>query len=335
MLRSYSPQVVIAGGVVLDPTPAKRHRFRADDIEALAVKERGDPAEVVLDHLARAGARGEKRARLASSSGLEAAAAGRAIDLLLAEGRARAVGGDRIVAQAAFDDVRAQLLEAAAAFHAASPLRYGITKEELKAKALAHVGGSGRAGGAGASGAGGSGAGGGGSGRSGPSGADVAEEALRTLRDEGRVVVLRDKVRLASLGEGLSPAQEAAAARVEAILLRERFAPPAVALIEQEAAFSKGDSRDILDAMVDVGRLVKVTPELAFHRGLLDEVAAAAAGVIRAQGELGVADLKEKLGVSRKYAVPLLEYLDRIGVTRRKGDVRVAGPRIGDAAGGS
>jgi selenocysteine-specific elongation factor len=327
---------VIAGGVVLDPAPAKRRRFRADDIEELAVKERGDPTEVVLDHLARAGARGEKRARLAASAGLEAAAAERAIDALIAEGRARVLAGDRIVTQAAFDEVRTQLLEAVAAFHATSPLRYGITKEELKAKALAQVGGSGR----GAAGAGGAGGAAGASAAPassarGVSGADVAEEALRTLREEGRIVVLRDKVRLASLGEGLSPAQEAAATRVEAILLRERFAPPAIAVIEQEAAFSKGDSRDILDAMVDVGRLVKVTPELAFTRGLLDEVAGAAATVIRAQGELGVADLKERLGVSRKYAVPLLEYLDRIGVTRRKGDVRVAGPRIGEAPGGS
>jgi selenocysteine-specific elongation factor len=46
---------------------------------------------------------------------------------------------------------------------------------------------------------------------------------------------------------------------------------------------------------------------------------------IAARGELTVADLKDRLGVSRKFAVPLLEHLDRLGVTRRKGDVRVAG----------
>ncbi|MFN0149897.1 MAG: selenocysteine-specific translation elongation factor [bacterium] len=298
VLRSYSPQVVIAGGVVLDPAPGKRRRFREDDVAELAIKERGEPSEVVLDILLRAGLRGERRSQLAAGAGLDPDAARGALEALFADHRARQIGADRVVAESAFDQMRARIVEVLGEFHRASPLRYGIAKEELKARACPGAPG------------------------------EIAEEALRALRDASLVILLREKVRLASLGEALTTTQSAAAERVESILLRERFAPPALAAIDKEAGFSKEDSRDILDTLVDIGRIVKVTPELAFHRTLIDEAGAEVAAIVAARGELAVADLKEQLGVSRKYAVPLLEHFDRLGLTRRQGDGRVAGPRL-------
>jgi selenocysteine-specific elongation factor len=190
------------------------------------------------------------------------------------------------------------LREALRAFHAASPLRIGPNKEDLKGR-LAEV-----------------------------APGDVLEEALRALSAAGEVVLHRDKVRLAAAGEPLAGAGRDLAARVEARLLEARFTPPDAAALAEQAGVPRPALRDLLETLVDLGVLVKVTPEIVYHRALLDEAAEGVRATLAARGELGVADLKERLGVSRKYAVPLLEHLDRLGVTRRSGDLRVAGPRL-------
>jgi selenocysteine-specific elongation factor len=233
---------------------------------------------------------------------LDAPALEAAVGALIDEDRALRLGDGRLVARSAFDGLAQRMLDVLAAFHVASPLRYGMPREELKARAL---------GGAPVRGA-----------------AEVADAVLAALRERAAILVLREKVRQASLGAVFAPRQEEAAARIETILLRERFAPPALAAIETEAGFSKGEAHDIMEALVDVGRVVKITPEMVFHRDLLAEVARAAREIIEARGVLAIADLKERLGVSRRYAMPLLEYLDRAGITRREGDARVAGARI-------
>jgi selenocysteine-specific elongation factor len=204
---------------------------------------------------------------------------------------------------AAFQGLVARLAETLRAFHAESPYRFGLPKEELKARGA----------GAGVPG-------------------DVAEAALGAMREAGEVLLLREKVRLAAAGDALGGAARDAAARIESIFQRERFAPPLLSVVEEEARLPRGAAHDLMETLVDLGVLVKVTPELAYHRDLLAEAAREIRSVLTERGELGVADLKERLGVSRKYAVPLLEHFDRLGVTRRKGDLRVPGPRIDGAA---
>jgi selenocysteine-specific elongation factor len=59
-----------------------------------------------------------------------------------------------------------------------------------------------------------------------------------------------------------------------------------------------------------------------------DDVVAKVAGMIGEKGSMTIGDFKDQFGLSRKYAVPLLEYLDMSGYTRREGDARVAGPSL-------
>jgi len=68
--------------------------------------------------------------------------------------------------------------------------------------------------------------------------------------------------------------------------------------------------------------LVKISDELVFHRSALEELCRLVAAQKLKSPKMDVAKFKELTGVSRKYAIPLLEYLDRERVTRRVGDVR-------------
>jgi selenocysteine-specific elongation factor len=91
-------------------------------------------------------------------------------------------------------------------------------------------------------------------------------------------------------------------------------------------AATQPHARKILQVLIDAGNVVRVDGDMYFHRMALDELIAK----LRAHAEKGTADrsidvgaFKELAGVSRKHAIPLLEYLDRQNITRRAGDKRI------------
>ena len=80
----------------------------------------------------------------------------------------------------------------------------------------------------------------------------------------------------------------------------------------------------LLQILLREKALHRVTPELIFHRQALAELRSKLAGYKQAKGErISVPGFKDLTGITRKYAIPLLEYLDRERVTRRQGDERV------------
>ncbi|MGB9611776.1 MAG: SelB C-terminal domain-containing protein, partial [Bryobacteraceae bacterium] len=117
-------------------------------------------------------------------------------------------------------------------------------------------------------------------------------------------------------------AEEAAAEeRIERVFLKAGLAVPAVREALERAGVDETKARTLLQLMIKDGRLVRVTPELLLHREAAERLKAM---VRERKGQrFSVGEFKEWTGVSRKYAIPLLEYLDRERVTRREGDLRV------------
>ncbi|GIU73666.1 MAG: selenocysteine-specific translation elongation factor [Bryobacteraceae bacterium] len=117
-------------------------------------------------------------------------------------------------------------------------------------------------------------------------------------------------------------AEEAAAEeRIERVFREAGLAAPAVREALERAGVDETKARTLLQLMIKDGRLVRVTPELIFHR---EAIARLRQELARRKGRrFSVGEFKEWTGVSRKYAIPLLEFLDRERVTRREGDRRV------------
>ena len=92
---------------------------------------------------------------------------------------------------------------------------------------------------------------------------------------------------------------------------------------QERAGAAAQQGRKILQLLIDSGLLVKVHGEMFFHRAALDDLTRR----VRVHGAkhqvIDVAAFKDLAGISRKYAIPLLEYLDRQRVTRREGDRRI------------
>ena len=104
------------------------------------------------------------------------------------------------------------------------------------------------------------------------------------------------------------------------------FMPPSFPELSKKLGFSVLES---LEYLTFEGEVVKVSDDLFFALEPLTKMASWIESTLEAQESLTVAELREQFGVSRKYAVPLLEFFDRQGWTRRQGDVRVAGRRLG------
>jgi selenocysteine-specific elongation factor len=89
-----------------------------------------------------------------------------------------------------------------------------------------------------------------------------------------------------------------------------------------------GQLSEALEFLCMEGILIKITADMFFHTDALERIRGRVADHFQASDRLTVPAFKELVGASRKYAVPVLEYLDRIGVTRRVGDFRAPGRQL-------
>jgi selenocysteine-specific elongation factor len=113
--------------------------------------------------------------------------------------------------------------------------------------------------------------------------------------------------------------------RLEKIYRDAGLAAPSLTEALERAGAAAQQGRKILQLLIDSGLLVKVHGEMFFHRAALDDLTKRVRehGAKQTDRAIDVAAFKELAGISRKYAIPLLEYLDRQRVTRREGDRRI------------
>ena len=293
ILRSYSPQVTIGGGIILDPFPP-RHRAReiAGARARLETFGRDDRAQQVAMFVAGADRHGLRRADLAARTAWRD-------EVIEAAANEALTGGSIIDAEGVlidrerFDEMKQLVIREVEAHHQREPLLRGLAKEVLRERLFAHA----------------------------P--VEVFRGVLATLEKEGALVGEKEIIRRREHTRELSSADSNLRDRLEEIYQDAGLAAPNLneALERTGVAVAKG--RKILQLLIDAGVLVKVHGEMFFHRAVLDDLTKK----VRAHGakhrEIDVAAFKELTGISRKYAIPLLEYLDRQRVTRREGDRRI------------
>jgi len=291
VIRSYSPMVTIGGGELLDVAPGKARRG-ATLAARLQVLERGTPEAVVEEHARRIGAGGARTADLRARTPYGPEALKRILAQLVARGRVLLVDREWYVHADAAERLRAEALEALAAFHAREPLKAGMSKEELRTR----LGG-------------------------------LEERVFLHLLDRfataGDIAVEKDKVRQSSHQVRLDARQHGLVARLEAEFRDAGAAPPSPEEAFAKLGMGRPDEQALLQLLVDDRRLVRVREGLYFHAEPLHEVEARVTAFLREKKEITPQDFKDLLGITRKYAIPLLEYLDAQRVTVRVGDKRV------------
>ncbi len=292
VVRSYSPIITIGGGTLLDVAPP-RFKRKAPALPAhLAVLERGAPEEVLEEHLRQAGPLGLRTADLRARTPFAPERLKGLLEALRTVGKIVAVDREWFVHAEARARLREQILRVLEAFHAKFPLRPGISREELRRRA------------------------------------GSAEERffahmLEALETEGLVKAERDKVRLAAHQIRLSSAQRAAVDTMEALFRSAGASPPSPEEALAKAGLGGSEENELFQLLLDDKRLVRIKESLFFHVDILKIIEDKVVAFLKEKKELTPADVKALLGISRKYAIPLMEYFDGQRITTRVGDRRV------------
>ena len=292
VVRSYSPILTIGGGALLDVDPGSTRIKAPARIAHLRTLETGTPEQVVDEHVRHAGAGGVRLGALAARVPFGAVRGRALLEALVAGGRVVAVDREWFLHADAVARLRGLIVGALEQFHRTQPLRPGMSREELR----------GRAGGA---------------------DERVFGHVLGTLGAEGVVGVDRDKVRLGSHEVRLSAEQQVAVDRVEREFRAAQASPPSAAEALGRAGLRGDEEHDLFQVLVESRRLVRVKESLFFHAEALDAIQGKLVALLRERKEIGPADIKDLLGISRKYAIPLLEFFDSRRVTTRVGERRV------------
>jgi selenocysteine-specific elongation factor len=292
ILRAYSPLATIAGGTVLDPVPPRRGlRTAAGAARFARLGHVGaDAADAVMAMVDETGLAGLPIAQLVGRAGVPWDARDGLVDRLVQDGHAVRIGAV-LVAASRLSAVEQPVLAALKRHHAQHPLEEGMPREEIRERLFADA----------------------------P--VAVYEEVLRVLVAR-KAVVARDRVTLAGHAVALTDEEARACDAMVETLRTAALAPPDPSAL----AHAIGVPPTVVDRMaVLLGRravLVK-TGDLLFHAPALDRLKSEIQA-LKATGveTLDVAAFKERYGVTRKHAIPLLEFLDRERVTRRVGDSR-------------
>jgi selenocysteine-specific elongation factor len=309
VLRFYSPMRTLGGARVLDPAPPKHKRFRDDVLEAMQLQESGTPRELLHDAVVRSGVEGVgsedlRRARTVEPDTLDSLVAS-----LVDTGEIVRVG-DAYYDTAVLDRTAAEVRRLAAAHQSVNPLAWGIGRAELQER-LDHHGTRARF-------------------------AELLEALAARSRGGApgsppsatqQIHLRPDAVRVGAAERELSAPDQTALAKIESALRAGGAAPPTVAELQKEVQVGPRFAA-FAGVLEERGVLVRVTESLFYHRDALAEIDAKLRSYLSHHDVMNMADFKELTGLSRKFAVPLLEYFDRKGVTARSGDVRLPGPVV-------
>ena len=300
IIRQFSPVTTIGGGTVLDNQP-ERHRVRDSSVAPLLeALEKGD-SQVRLEWLVRQ--TGESPLPgLVSRTGWPAGEVLRFGRELASANRLLLLGQppELFIHIEHFQELTKRLVEQLEKFHAANPLVAGLPKEDLRSRT-----GAGR------------------SPRSAAPSSLLFNTLLQTLAAQGKIDVQGETVRLAGRKIQLTPEEQAAKEQISEAFEKRRLEVPSPAEVLAKLHIDRLRAEKLLQILLRENVLCRVTEDLIFHRSALRHLKELLARRKAQNNRINVTVFKEITGLSRKYAIPLLEYLDREHVTRRDGDERI------------
>ncbi|HEX4613509.1 MAG TPA: selenocysteine-specific translation elongation factor [Urbifossiella sp.] len=301
VVRDSSAECTLGGGTILQPAARKFRRRHLEALERVERLESRDPDARIAAAAWVAGSGGLDPAHLTRTAGILAAeipaalsrgiAAGRLIELVALPERRVYLAAERVA------ELEAAVTRALAALHAELPLHTGHDRQKLASRLASAAGET------------------------------VLQAVIDRLLAARQLVGDARRVARADFKPKLSINQRKLKERIVAAYAAAGLAPPEPKEFVGHTGGSADALADIYEVAVAEGFLVRLAPDLYLHADTEAALRANVTALLRTAPGATVAAIRDALGTTRKYAVPVCEYLDRIGLTRREGDTRVlAGP---------
>ena len=291
ILRRPSPGETLGGGVIVDHRPKGRHkRFDDNVLRSLESLAQGSPADVLLE--AALSLHASSLREVISRSRLEAAAAGQALqELLLNQSLVQLEEGEPtiqsdllVIALPHWNALRDKTLRTVEEHHTSYPLRRGMPREELKSRLKLP--------------------------------ARVFNALITKLAREGSLIERSALLALPGHEVIFTNEQQAQIGKLMRMFEQNPFSPPGLKDSQAEAG------AEVLNALIEMEELVLIPGDVLFRKPDYDDAVHRIQETLLRKGTITLAEVRDLLQTSRKYAQALLEHLDTIGLTVRDGDVR-------------
>ena len=295
IIRQSSPLLTIGGGIALDPLPRRPRAREASRREYLQAVESNNKPEI-LAQLTERSLFGLPQSEIPARTGWTDPEIHETIRIIAGAKRVRLIAAEPplLLATAGFEELLKKIADRVDRFHKENPLQPGVAREDLRVN-LAR--------------------------RFHP---EIFRAALQELVAQKTIELYGELVKRAGSEISLLPDEAKAKEQIEAAFASAGLAVPSVQEVLATLSVEARRSEKLLQLLLREKALHRVTPQLIFHRQALAELRVKLAAYKKAKGErISVPAFKDLTGITRKYAIPLLEYLDRERVTRRQGDERV------------
>ncbi len=283
----------VGGGVVLDVAPPHRRRSDPALLRELEILTRRDLQADLRERIRRSGFAGVDALKLRLEVGADDAVMGPILEALAAAGEIVRAGARAWIDTAVVERMQERLLEGLDTFHAAEPLRPGMPRGALRGQLPGNVA------------------------------TEVGELAITRLVSAGQIEVQGDLVRRAGHAPTLDAAAEDAIARIVEEARSAGLDPPSPRDWAEKLGVSTDYFRNLVAHLERHGELVRAPGNLWFDKNAVDELRKKVVDHLETHGEIDTAAYKNLTGTSRRTTVPLMELLDELHVTRRKGDLRI------------
>ena len=294
VLRLHSPLETIGGGEILDQSRWRLKTGKAHVLDLLREKDEavGDSKRFVANVLNSAGYEATSEKDLAVRCGLPPGDAKTVVDELVDSGEVRrASRAGLLIATRRLEEAQRESLRAAEQFFRENPRKLVLDKQQLRQTLGAH---------------------------------EVFFQDLVTKLETGGLVTESPggRLKFRDFGPRLNPEEAKVRAEVLADLKENLFAPPSPAEISGRHGRDPRTTVQITELLCEEGEAVKLAEDVYLHREAVDEAKKRLRAHLEQQKSITASDAKTLIGSTRKYVIPLLEFLDREGFTVRKGDVR-------------
>jgi selenocysteine-specific elongation factor len=295
VIRSFSPLMTIGGGHVLDASPGKHKRFSGRVLEGLG-KLGGTARDAVEQMFIQSGGAPQGVHEIAMKLGRGEPEVAEVVADLLSNGSLAAIvreKPEKFLHKTVYARLAEELVAGVKAYFDANPFRPTMPFSDVRAEFLK----------------------------------ESDSPTLKLILDEliEKNVLFRKEAEIGLAGREakVNPVEDELRARVEGAFLSARFSAPLEEEVRVRFEIHPSSFKKILDGLIRDGRLVRLAPKVTYHRETLGAAQTAVLGLVERRGSVTIAELRDRLNLSRKYAQAILEYFDKTGLTKRVEDRHV------------
>lgn len=293
VIRYYSPVSTIGGGIVIDGNAPKQKRFREDVLDELVIKEEGSLYDVILHELESHPEEFISVSELSKRTGSSPEQTSQELQQLVDDEKAIRIKEQVYISTYGVQVIKARIAETLEKYHRQYPMRSGYPREDMRSRFFKQLN---------------------------PKDFNLI---IKQLEEEGSLSSRNNQLMLPQHTPQPGVKEQESIDRIKRIMEEQMFTPPGADELLSVSGLGEQAFGEVLAYMIDAGMLVKINQDTLFSSKAIEEGKQRLAAHFEQEKELSLATARDILNTTRKYALPLIEYYDRIRFTRRVGDIRV------------